>query len=69
MSKTASILSEGLTLTETLARLGMTHEKALHDGRVRYRMGTRRILRDGAEVFVGTADDVWTWLREQAANS
>ena len=60
MANVTAILNAELPLTETLRLLGMTHEPVAG---LRYRAGTKRILRDGAEVFVGTAGDVWRWLR------
>lgn len=49
----------GLSLLETLERLGYTHEPAEHYA--------KRILGDGAEVYRGTAGQVWDWLRETGA--
>ena len=48
-----------LTLHEQLLELGLVHLPA--DAVV---PGIRRILRDGGEVFRGTAGEVWAWLRE-----
>lgn len=48
------------TLNQTLHRLGYTTEPGEHGQRV-------IVDADGIAVFVGTAGDVWTWLRASGA--
>jgi hypothetical protein len=50
----------GPTLNEVLAKLGYTTSPAAG---VTGQLGAKQIIRDGAVAFVGTADDVWKWLR------
>ena len=50
-----------LTLTETLARMGLTHRPAEHQGR-------REVVdASGAVVVTGSAGEVWAWVHEQEA--
>ena len=48
--------TRSLTLTEALAAAGYTHREAPGVRR-------RRVMRDGVEVFAGTAGEVWDWLK------
>lgn len=49
------------TLTETLARMGLTHRPAEHQGR-------REVVdASGAVVVTGSAGEVWAWVHEQEA--
>lgn len=54
----AATCPAGLSLNDTLAVLGFTTEPAR-------RMGAKAIIDGtGRTVFVGTAAEVWAWLRE-----
>ena len=56
-----AVLALELSLTETLARLGLTHER---HRRTREAKGHKHtISENGREVYRGDASETWSWLR------
>jgi hypothetical protein len=52
------VLAAELTLTQTLAALGMTHRPAPAPSR------RKEVLSDGVVVGIFNADECWDWLRD-----
>lgn len=56
----AAALDADLTLSDTLARLGLTHRPSERGH------GRRDVMRDDEVLTSGTAAETWAWLREWA---
>jgi uncharacterized protein (DUF2345 family) len=54
------IATHGMTLNQVLKKLGYKATK-----NTKLAAGGKYILKDGKVIFVGTAGEVWKWLRER----